>query len=357
MIAMSTVIKNSPPYKTVLGFATLLDEKGEEMHKSKGNAIEFNEAADKIGVDVMRWMYLSQNPVNNLLFGYHKADDVRRRFYLILWNIYSFFITYANLNDWNPDSKIGSYQSTNVLDRWIVSRLNSAIAQVTQSLTDYNVQTASQTIEDFVIGDLSTWYVRRSRERIKDALPALYSILVNLSKLLAPFMPYVAEEMYMNLAGENSVHLSDFPQANPKSIDINLEKEMKKAREIVEKAHAKRKETQIKVRQPLQKLEYGGQKLPEPLELVIADEVNVKEVVHAKALRLDAKLSPALKAEGEAREIIRQIQQARKEAGCELSEKVTVTLPAWPKEYETEIKKQTLSKELVKGEKLTIKRA
>ena len=357
MIAMSTVIKNSPPYKTVLGFATLLDEKGEEMHKSKGNAIEFNEAADKIGVDVMRWMYLSQNPVNNLLFGYHKADDVRRRFYLILWNIYSFFITYANLNDWNPDSKIGSYQSTNVLDRWIVSRLNSAIAQVTQSLTDYNVQTASQTIEDFVIGDLSTWYVRRSRERIKDALPALYSILVNLSKLLAPFMPYVAEEMYMNLAGENSVHLSDFPQANPKSIDINLEKEMKKAREIVEKAHAERKEVGIKVRQPLQKLEYGGQKLPEPLELVIADEVNVKEVVHAKALRLDAKLSPALKAEGEAREIIRQIQQARKEAGCELSEKVTVTLPAWPKEYETEIKKQTLSKELVKGEKLTIKRA
>ena len=123
------------------------------------------------------------------------------------------------------------------------------------------------------------------------------------------------------------------------------------------KPHAKRREVGIRARQPLQKLEYGGQKLPEPLESLIADEVNVKEVVDDKDLQLDTKLSPQLKVEGEAREIIRQIQQARKEAGCELSEKVTVTLPAWPKEFEQEIKKQTLSKELIKGEKLTIKRA
>ena len=163
MIAMSTVIKNSPPYKTVLGFATLLDEKGEEMHKSKGNAIEFNEAADKIGVDVMRWMYLSQNPVNNLLFGYHKADDVRRRFYLILWNVFSFFVTYANLNDWEQDSNAESSDSKNVLDRWIVSRFNSTIVQVTQSLTDYNVQLASQTIEDFVVCDLFPFYIKKKK--------------------------------------------------------------------------------------------------------------------------------------------------------------------------------------------------
>ena len=200
-------------------------------------------------------------------------------------------------------------------------------------------------------------YMIRSRDRVKEALPTIYKILTDLSKLIVPFMPFVADEMYMNLAGENSVHLADFPQANPKSIDIILEKEMKKEREIVEKTHAKRKEAQIKVRQPLQKLEYDGQKLPESLESLIADEVNVKEVVHAKALQLDTKLSPQLKAEGEAREIIRQIQQARKEAGCELSEKVTVTLLSWPAEFEDEIKKQTLSEELIKGEKLAIKRA
>ncbi|KKR86299.1 MAG: Isoleucyl-tRNA synthetase [Candidatus Curtissbacteria bacterium GW2011_GWA1_41_11] len=357
MIAMCTVIKNVHPYKTVLGFATLLDEKGEEMHKSKGNAIEFNEAADKIGVDVMRWMYLRQNPVNNLLFGYHKADEVRRRFYLILWNVYSFFVTYANLDDWKQDLNAESFDSKNVLDGWIISRLNSTMVQIMQSLTDYNAQLASQTIEDFVIGDFSTWYVRRSRDRVGEALPILYSILVSLSKVIAPFMPYVAEEMYMNLTGGKSVHLADFPQANSKFIDLNLEKEMKKAREIAEKAHAKRKEAQIKVRQPLQKLEYAGHKLLESLELIIADEINVKNLIHAKTFKLDTKLSPQLKAEGEVREIIRRIQQARKETGCDLAEKVTVILPAWPKEFEEEIKKQTLAKELIKGEKLAIKRA
>ncbi|MEX2028845.1 MAG: class I tRNA ligase family protein, partial [Candidatus Curtissbacteria bacterium] len=135
LIAMSTVLKNENPFKTVLGFATLLDEKGEEMHKSKGNAIEFNEAADKIGVDVMRWMYAVQNPTSNMFFGYHKADEVRRRFYLILWNVYSFFITYANLNNFSPprhsgersDARIDSGQARmteSVLDRWIISRLN-----------------------------------------------------------------------------------------------------------------------------------------------------------------------------------------------------------------------------------------
>ena len=353
MIAMSTVIKNSPPYKTVLGFATLLDEKGQEMHKSKGNAIEFNEAADKIGVDVMRWMYLSQNPVNNLLFGYHKADEVRRRFYLILWNVFSFFVTYANLNDWN---RVKSPDSRNVLDRWIVSRLNSLIDQVTQSLADYNAQVASQSIEDFVINDLSTWYVRRSRDRVREALPTLYLILVSLSKLIAPFMPYLAEEMYTNLTGGNSVHLSSLPQTNSKLIDLSLEKEMKKAREIVEKAHAKRKEAQIKVRQPLTKLGYPGRKLPESLELIIADEVNVKDVIHAKTLQLDTRISPQLKAEGEAREIIRQIQQARKEAECDLDEKIIVQLPSWPKEFENLIKKETLAERLVKSHKFGIVR-
>src|SRR3989304_10526329 len=105
MIAMSTVIKNPPPYKTVLGFATLLDEKGEEMHKSKGNSIEFNEAADKIGVDVMRWMFVTANPENNLNFGYSVADEIRRKFYLILWNSYKFFVDYANVNDWDDKEK------------------------------------------------------------------------------------------------------------------------------------------------------------------------------------------------------------------------------------------------------------
>lgn len=169
-------------------------------------------------------------------------------------------------------------------------------------------------------------------------------------------MPYLAEEMYMNLTEENSVHLSDFPLVNSKLIDLNLEKAMVYAREIVEKAHAMRKEAKIKVRQPLSKLEYSKEKLPRPLELIIADEVNVKDVIYAKTFLLDTKITPALKTEGEAREIIRRIQQARKEAGCDLAEIVTVTLPTWPKEFEGEIKKQTLARELIADNKLSVKR-
>ncbi|MDO8487613.1 MAG: class I tRNA ligase family protein [Candidatus Curtissbacteria bacterium] len=386
LIAMSTVLKNENSFKTVLGFATLLDEKGEEMHKSKGNAIEFNEAADKIGVDVMRWMYAKQNPVNNLLFGYHVADEVRRRFYLILWNVYSFFVTYANLNDFSlprhsgerSDSRIDSGQvlrlrsgpqdreftesarvTKNALDNWIISRLNSTIKMVTDSLTKYDAQIASTAIEDFVIGDLSTWYIRRSRDRVEEALPTIYDILVTLSKLLSPFTPFIAEEIYMNLVEEQSVNLADFPTSNAKLIDKNLEDQMAIARTIVEKAHSARKEAGIKVRQPLASLTYGEEKLPEQIEKIIADEVNVKEVITKKGskITLDTKFTPALVAEGQAREIIRSIQQARKDAGCDLAEKVTVTLPDWPKEFEEEIKKQTLTSKLVKGKKLEIIRS
>jgi len=369
LIAMSTVLANTNPFKTVLGFATLLDENGQEMHKSKGNAIEFNEAADTIGVDVMRWMYLSQNPVNNLLFGYHRADEVRRRFYLILWNVYSFFVTYANLDNWSPAT---SHQISDVryhvLDKWIASRFNSTADLVTKSLVSFDAQTASTAVEDFVIGDLSTWYVRRSRERVgsntsdsedKQAVfLTLYDILVDLSKLLAPFTPFVAEEIYMNLTGDKSVNLCDFPTVNKKLIDTKLEEQMTHARIIVERAHALRKETGIKVRQPLPQLTYGTQALPKNIEAIIADEVNVKEVIFKKEseVKLDTKITPQLEAEGEAREIIRQIQQARKEADYQLDENVIVTLPSWPKEFEDYIKKQTLAQKLIKGPKLEIKR-
>ncbi|MBI3282701.1 class I tRNA ligase family protein, partial [Candidatus Curtissbacteria bacterium] len=353
LIAMSTVLKNTNPTKTVLGFATLLDEKGEEMHKSKGNAIEFNEAADKIGVDVMRWMYTTQNPASNLLFGYHRADEVRRRFYLILWNVYSFFVTYANLNNWQPPA---NYHPTNVLDKWITSRFNSTIDVVTKSLENYDSMTASTTIENFVTGDLSTWYVRRSRDRVEQALPILYGVLVDLAKLLAPFTPFMAEEIYMNLSGGESVHLADFPAINSKKIDKKLEEEMSSARTVAEKAHARRKEAKIKVRQPLPKLQYTGPKLRHEIEGILAEELNVKQVLRGKSLSLDTEITPELKAEGEARELIRQIQQARKDAGCALDEKVEVFLPSWPKEFEELIKKETLTSSLVKGTSLEIKR-
>ena len=368
LIAMSTVLKNTNPFKTIFGYATLLDEKGEEMHKSKGNAIEFNEAADTIGVDVIRWMYLSQNPVNNLLFGYHLADEVRRRFYLILWNAYSFFVTYANLDNWPRPATSNQLPVTsdNILDRWVLSRLNSTISNVAQFLKNYEPHLACSQIENFAVGDLSTWYIRRSRDRVgltapdtkdKDACYlTLHFVLSHLSKLISPFLPFIAEEIYRNLTDEESVNLCGFPSVDKKSIDPKLEKTMMIAREIVEKAHAKRKELKIKVRQPLAEMIYGDLQLPKEIEKIVSAEINVKKVTFKKGarIRLDTKISAKLKAEGQAREIIRQIQQARKEAGCDLSEKVTVKLPDWPKEFEEFIKRETLAKKLIKSSKLKI---
>ena len=141
----------------------MVDEKGEEMHKSKGNAIWFDDASEKMGVDVMRWMYMIQNPQQNLKFGYSVADETRRKFHLILWNIYNFFVTYANIDQWQMTND--KWQMTNILDKWIMSRLNEVVKIVTESLEKYDAFTASHAIEDFVL-DLSTWFVRRSRDRI-----------------------------------------------------------------------------------------------------------------------------------------------------------------------------------------------
>src|SRR3989344_5848472 len=376
MIAMSTVIKNSPPYKTVLGFATLLDEKGEEMHKSKGNAIEFNEAADKIGVYVMRWMYLRQNPVDNLLFGYHRADEVRRWFYLRLWNVYAFFVNYANTENWSLKDK---FQPVNVLDRWLLSRLRGNIENVQKALERYNAADAIGNAEIFVIRDVSNWFVRRSRDRIgptaenaqdkDDAYQALYITLTEYSKVLAPMIPFVSDEIYRNLTGKQSVHLSNWPDLEKLKSEPQIEKDMENAIKLASVIHAFRKMSEIKVRIPLINITYEGPApISESVLKILRDEVNVKELeyegifkgigkefaVSGNITHLKSAGNQAL-AEGQAREIVRQIQQARKEAGCNLSEKIIVRLPSWPKEFEDYIKRETLAKRLIKSSKLEIR--
>ena len=369
LIAMSTVLKNTNPTKTILGFATLLDEKGQEMHKSTDNAIEFNEAADKIGVDIIRWMYATQNPAANLLFGYHKADEVRRRFYLILWNSYKFFTDYANLAQWVCEKTPADItKKLTILDKWILASLTDLVLTVNASLQKYDAQTASRAIEEFTVNDLSTWYIRRSRDRVGPNagsvdqnifLSTFYGVLVTISKLSAPFMPFVSEEIYKSMTGDDSVHLSNYPLGDKSLLDKKLIDDMKIVRQLVETAHSIRKDKGIKVRQPLAEFTYGENQLTDDLEKLITAEINVKKVTYKKDIKpnLDTKLNPDLIAEGEAREIIRQIQGARKEAGCELSETVTVKLPNWPAKYEAEIKKQTLTAKLIKSATLEIVRS
>ncbi|MBI2404622.1 isoleucine--tRNA ligase [Candidatus Gottesmanbacteria bacterium] len=367
MIAMATVLENKHPYKTVLGFASMLGEDGRPMHKSWGNAIEFGEGADKIGVDVMRWMFATHDPEQNLLFGYKKADETRRKFHLLLWNVYNFFVTYANVDG------ITNYdlRSTNVLDEWIVSKLKGLVSAVTLSLEKYDAMTAANSIEIFVT-DLSQWYVRRSRDRVgptvensldkESCYATLYEVLITLCKLLAPFTPFLAEEIYQNLTGEASVHLSDWPMVG--IIDTKLHKQMEMVRKICELGHAIRKEHKIKVRQPLKELRIKNYELRIKKDFLqlITDELNVKNIIIEKGkgkleVAFDLTLTPELKNEGDARELVRQIQILRKEKGCRIDERVKVQLP---KEYQRlkdhfdYIRKETLAGSIVWGESLNV---
>ncbi|MEM2936115.1 MAG: class I tRNA ligase family protein, partial [Candidatus Bathyarchaeia archaeon] len=201
MLAMSTIMERRAPFRTCLGHGQVLDEHGREMHKSWGNVIWFDDAAENMGADVMRWMYCRSKPESDLLFGYTRAEMVKRQFLIPLWNVYSFFITYANLDKWEPT---GSKPQFSPLDRWILSKLQVLIRDVTRHLENYNAFSATVCFEQFV-DELSTWYVRRSRRRFwkseadedKNAgYTTLYTCLTTLVKLLAPFIPFVAEEIY-----------------------------------------------------------------------------------------------------------------------------------------------------------------
>ncbi|MCJ7829690.1 class I tRNA ligase family protein [Patescibacteria group bacterium] len=249
--------------------------------------------------------------------------------------------------------------------------MNQLIKEVTKFLEGYDAYRATQMIEKFVL-DLSQWYVRRSRDRIgEDFYQTLYEVLVNLCKILAPFTPFLAEEIFKNLTDEESVHLTDWPEFEEKLIDENLEKQMEGVRKICEMGHAKRKEAGVRVRQPLQKLriENVEWRIEKDLKQLIKDELNVKEVELKEGppageaskgelkVELDTQITPELKAEGEARELIRQIQDLRKKTGCRLDEKIKVAAPNWPKEKKLQdyIKKETLSTELLPGGKLEIR--
>ncbi len=375
LIVMGTVLENTNPFKTVLGYGTLLAEDGRPMHKSWGNAVEFNEGADKIGVDVMRWMYATCNPEDNLLFGYKKADETRRKFHLLLWNIYNFFVTYANIDKYQKSQpKADQPRAENILDQWILAKLYKLISTVTDSLEKYDPQTASLSIESFVT-DLSQWFVRRSRDRIgptvdegpdkNNCYNTLYSVLTTLCKLSAPFVPFIAEEIYRNLTDEESVHLTEWPKeiSNIKNQKSKIIEEMEFVRKVCELGHAKRKELGIKVRQPLAKLQIVNSKLQIDKELkqLIRDELNIKEVEIKTgdgelAVELDTKLTSQLIAEGQARELARQIQLKRKELGCNLTEKIKISLPDWPLQYADYIKRETLSVEIKKADILSVSR-
>ena len=372
MIAMSTALEKRNPFKTVLGYASVLGEDGRPMHKSWGNAIDFNEGADTIGVDVMRWMFASQNPELNIFFGYRKADETRRGFHLLLWNIYNFFVTYAVIDGFNPKKDFG--QEKHVLDRWILSELNRVIEISTESLDKYDAASAASNISSYIT-NLSQWYIRRSRGRVGPTAAdsqdkfqchqTIFKVLLNLSRLLAPFVPFLSEEIHLNLTDGQSVHLALFPEPDKNRRDNQLSAAMEMARKIVEKGHSLRKSMGIKVRRPLIKLNIEMQEtsknIPAEVWDLILAELNVKNIVVNNKIKypaIDIKVSEEdLEKEGRAREIVRKVQLMRKEMGLGLTDKIKLALNEYPREFEDYIKKETLSLSIELADKDSVRLA
>jgi isoleucyl-tRNA synthetase len=299
ILAMSTVLEHQPPFKVLQGYASLRDEHGEEMHKSKGNAIWSDETAEKIGADVMRWMFAKHNPIQNLNFGFGPAAEIKRVL-LTLWNVYSFFITYANIDNFDPTGETFNQENLNKLDRWILSRLNAVIMQCDTSYENYDLMTVVKSTEKF-FDDLSNWYVRRNRRRYwksendvdkKTAYCVLYECLVKLIKVISPLVPFWTEAMYQNLikavdtAAPESVHLCDFPMADTRFIDEDLNTRIELVRSVVSLGRAARNRVNIKIRQPLQEMRILIPENSPPLSdediSIILDELNIKELTQGE---------------------------------------------------------------------------
>ena len=335
---ISTAIKKSNCYKNVIVNGIVLAEDGKKMSKRLRNYPDPAEIFEKYGADPLRF-YLLASPVvsaENLNFKESEVADLVRGMFRMLWNSYSFFVLYAEIDKFQP--KNGDYKpekTDNLLDKWIISELNVLIKDVNQGMEKYELNKTVRLFPEFV-DNLSNWYIRRSRRRFwksesdsdkKQAYETLYYVLVNLAKLLAPFCPFVAEEIYKNLTGEESVHLVDFPMSDEKLIDKKLNENMAKVRMIISEGLQKRAEAKVKVRQPLKAVTIKHKVEGEMLG-IIKEELNVKEaIIDSKMdneVLLDTEITEDLKLEGQAREVIRFVQEMRKEAGYDVENRIQV---------------------------------
>ncbi|MFW6012260.1 MAG: isoleucine--tRNA ligase [bacterium] len=297
ILAMSTVMERRPPFRLLLGYRTMKDEVGDEMHKSKGNAVEFNEAAEKEGADAMRWLFAGHNPEYDLRFGWNKIHEARREF-LTLWNVYQFYLTYAEIDRFVPRAEVPvPLDQRPELDRWILQRLEVLVQGARESYGSYAVHCFMRDLKGF-LDALSRWYLRRSRRRFwkgeddadkRAAYQTLHECLVTTIQLLAPVIPFATEEMYQRLVRDHadeapvSVHLTDFPVPGRFEIDTGLLEAMEKLRDVAEQGHTARQQARLKVRQPVAALRVTGlsegtRERLEPLLPLLEDELNVKQV-------------------------------------------------------------------------------
>ncbi len=440
---LSTILFDEPAFKNVIVNGILLAADGEKLSKRKKNYPDPKLLFEEKGVDTTRmFLYTSTAPLaEDVRFSEQHVDDLVKKFTLTLWNTYSFFVTYANIDQFEPQS--GPFEPKHKLDQWILSYLNTLTEEVTENMESYNLTKATRPMVEFV-DHLSNWYVRRSRRRFWksendadkwEAYQTLHTVLVQFSKLLAPFMPFLSDEIYRNLTNEESVHLADWPVVNKKLINTDLNEEVELARRIVNLGHAIRGKKKVRVRQPLAKVIVGLPHSVDPKVVllqkdVILEELNVKElellndagelaefvalpnakllgpkygkdvqkiIQEAKAgnfkvldnkqvevagftlepeevelaykgkegvdieseegivVSLDLTVSEELYREGLMREVVRAVQDMRKEAGYEVSDHINLLVQAEGElekavtEYADDIKEETLANELQQG--------
>jgi isoleucyl-tRNA synthetase len=418
LMATSTMLTGKSSFKNVICTELILDEKGRKMSKSVGNVVEPETIFEKFGADITRWTFFRTDPWLPSRFGERAIEESMTRLLRPLWNTYSFFVTYATIDGFVPDKKLVAPKSKHILDRWILAELDELIGTVTERLEEYDVTPAVAATEQFIQG-LSNWYVRRGRRRYwksendgdkKSAEATLYYVLVQLSKLLAPMIPFVTDVMYRNLTegglyaderGSESVHLADWPETSKKKKDATLVAEMRLAQTLASLGRAARQDAKVRVRQPLARMLValpGKSKLSSAVEELVRDEINVKAIEYAKSadelgtaqvklnfkvagkkfgpqvkeiqkllvagdvtikgrqikvgafeltsadvtityvgkkdltvtggnnvlVALDTKVSAELEQEGLVRELVRAVQDLRKEAGYDVSDRITL---------------------------------
>jgi len=333
LLAISTLLGHPSPYKNVVSTGIVLDENGQKMSKSKGNIVKPSDIIDKYGADIARFYFYTINPVAEPKnFNFKDVQILYRKFFDTLINVQKFFNTYAGRIKKKKD-----ISPKKLLDRWIISSLEKLNQKAIEKLDSYDIVGAARLFEDFV-EDLSNWYIRRSRKRFqgkekKEAAQTLSYVLSKLSKLLAPFAPFLSESIYKDLEEkEESVHLEDYPLPQKSLIDERLEKDMAAVRELVNLGLKERAKAGLKVRQPLAQLQIpkAKDKLPAELLDLLKEELNVKTVSVGKELKLDVKVTENLREEGVVREIIHNIQTMRKKAGLKPSDRVEVRYSGSP---------------------------
>jgi isoleucyl-tRNA synthetase len=389
--AQPDVFKQPLCFENVICLGHILDEKGRKMSKSVGNVVDPWTVIDQSGADALRWyLYTATRPGDARRFSPQLVQESLRRFFLTYWNTYSFFVTYANLDEFDP-AKHGPGEPTE-LDRWVLSELNALVQKVTDGLENYDPTTTGRAIQDFV-DDLSNWYVRRSRRRFwkgevdedkTAAYQTLYACLVTVAKLLAPYTPFVAEAVYQNLVcsldkeAPESVHLAEWPAADALAIDQALMDDTRLVMRVSSLARAARQKAQMKVRQPLASATAfvftPEQRVSlERLADQVIEESNIKELrvevgrrepAEGEALAeddagyavaIDTRITQELADEGLARELVHRIQGLRKSAGLEIEDRIVVYYSGSERarqvfaKHADEVKGETLANELVEG--------